>query len=142
MILREGGPIRLIEIPAIRSLEDKLLLGATLHGPLPHTLDAPIREASMRVFGVSKNDTYFKPPADFSSLEKDSAEYEKVHQAWWDYEDRFEIDDNFTDDEIVEALLRFGVDIRDERGFPLRSTKLLFRQAARLSSLIPANGPF
>ena len=48
---RMNEPIRLIDIPAIKTLEDKLLLGASLHGPLPHTLDAPIRDASLAVFG-------------------------------------------------------------------------------------------
>lgn len=121
--------LRLIEIPAIRTLEDKLLLGTTLHGPLPHTLDEPIRETSLAVFGIVENDTYFMLPANFNSLPENSPERGKVEESYWDFEERFELDEDFTDDEMVETLLRLGVDMRDERGLPLRCTKLLYRQA-------------
>jgi hypothetical protein len=126
---QEAKPVRLIEHPAIRALEDKILLQAPLHGPLPYTLNEPILDASIAVFGISQDDTHFAFPADYDSLGEDSADRKKIDKAYWVHEDSFEIGEEFTDDEIVEALLSLGVDLRDERGLPLRSTKLLFRQA-------------
>ena len=134
-------PIRLIDIPAIKTLEDKLLLGASLHGPLPHTLDAPIRDASLAVFSIAEVETYFQLPEGFHSLAEGSPAREKVEEAYWNYEDRFELDEDFTDDEIVETLLKFGVDMRDGRGLPLRSTKLLFRQAEAAAKGIAGRMP-
>ena len=125
----EASVIRLIEIPAIRALEDKLLLVTSPRGQLPHTLDGPIHETSVSVFGVTEHDTYFRFPANIDSIDEDSAEWEKIYEASLSHESRFELDKNYTDDEIVEALLKMGVDLRDERGFPLRCTKLLCRQA-------------
>lgn len=107
--------------PSVRKLEDRLLLYGSQHasGDL----------VSEEVFGTVAADLSFQIPEAYWDLDEGSPEAAAISQAWDAYELQFETGDDLTDEETVELLLDLGIDFRDERGLPLRCTKLVARAA-------------
>jgi hypothetical protein len=68
-------------------------------------------------------------PAYYWTLPDYNPEKWRLHKLWEEYEYQFETGDDLTDDETLEVLARFGLDFSDDRGQPLRCTKLLSRAA-------------
>ncbi len=83
---------------------------------------------SIEIFGITESDTLFKIPSGYDDLPGWSQELAEINDSWDLHEEQFETA-NATDDEAVAILLRLGLDFRDERGQPLRCTKLFSRQA-------------
>lgn len=141
--LRAAQPIsllRVLRLPDIQSIEDKILIQAPRHGELPWELSDFIDDVSKRIFGITRNDTLFEYPADYADLEEES-------EAWWDIYDLREIHEqqfqtsNLPDEEAVQALLRLGLDFRDADGNPLRCTKFFCRQAEAAAKGIAGKMP-
>lgn len=119
-------PLRIIDLPGVRELEDRLLIYSGDQGRC-EDLAALV---SHSIFGIADRNTRFEAPSDLASemhysvlarIEAGRLEYE--HEA------NFGAGDDLTDDEIVEVMDDLGFDFRDDRGQPLRCTKLLCRAA-------------
>jgi hypothetical protein len=122
------GICRIRELPGFRELEDRLLLYWSAHGVLPPELENAINELSERTFGILRDETLFALPARYSDLPRWSDERQQIEDAWDEHEAQFETADA-TDDEAVAILTKLGLDFTDDRGQPLRCTKLMCRQA-------------
>jgi hypothetical protein len=128
LISRIGASIILIrKLEGIAELESKLLLNPPRNGELVHELDEIIDGLSSNLFGVTKEDTQFKYPNNFGDLSEGGAEWWSIQSRANEYEEQFTTD-YMADDEAVLTFLAMGVDFRNDRGDPLRCTKLLCRQ--------------
>jgi hypothetical protein len=102
-----AAPIRILDVPGFREVEDNLLLYAPHLSTWPPDFVALFDDLSKQTFGVTNKETLFENP---------------------DHEDQFDTAEA-TDDEAVKILLQLGLDFRDEYGFPLRCVMLFCRQA-------------
>jgi hypothetical protein len=122
-IHERATPIVMRSQEAVRILERRLLIGRDSHGNPAPGIEDPF---SQDVFGIVPSETWVYLPANYDELPLH--ERLKADAAYDEHEDQFKTDD-MTDDEAVEHLLMLGLDFRDERGFPLRCTKILARAA-------------
>lgn len=123
-----GSPIRILELPGFREIEDKLLLYSSPRGILSPELEDELNELSEKTFGILQVETLFELPDRYRDLPDPSEERFRIEVACYEFENQFETSDA-TDDEAVTALLTLGFDFRDDRGLPLRCTKQFMRQA-------------
>lgn len=112
------SPIKVIDLPNIRRLEDILLLHPPVKGVFEPGAEEVIDAISRNTFGVTKR------------------EVEQAHpEEYWDYDDgSMELESpletaDMSDEEATKFLLDLGLDFRDDRNFPLRCTKYLALQA-------------
>ncbi|MGO7836511.1 hypothetical protein [Rhizobium johnstonii] len=119
--------LRIRDLEGVAELEDKLLLNPPRNGKASPQLTEHIDHLSIKLFGITEEETHFKYPDNFESLIEGMPEWWNVQSRANEFEDRFSTGE-MTDDEAVLALLVLGVDFRDERGDPLRCTKFLCRQ--------------
>jgi hypothetical protein len=115
-------------LDGIIEFERKLLLNPLRNGEITPILIDYFNKLSTNLFGVTRDQTFFKYPPSFENLLPGTAEWWSFRSAAEEYESMF-ITDNGTDDEAAYDLLMMGVDFRDDQGNPLRCTKLFGRQA-------------
>ncbi|WP_457584572.1 hypothetical protein [Ensifer canadensis] len=115
------------KLDGIAEFEIKLLLNPPRNGEIAPELEDYFDRLSTKLFGITRDDTYFKFPSNFDSLIEGTEERWRIQSGANEYEDQFVTDHN-ADDEAVSTLLILGVDFRDDRGDPLRCTKLFGRQ--------------
>lgn len=125
VIPKKAPPLRMLSIPAVSDLERHLLLYGPDH---PETTQEAI-SVCRTLFGIEPADTEYDVPAEYWTLPDYDPEKWRLHNLWVKYERQFETSDDLTDDETVEVLAGFGLDFTDERGHPLRCTKLFSRVA-------------
>jgi hypothetical protein len=113
------------DLPAIRTLEDRLLLYAGDRA----RIEDEVKLASREVFGIEEADTLFEWPTEYWGYPEDSHESAEMCAAWDKHEEQFESGDDLTDDETMELMARLGLGFSDDRGQPLRCTKHLARVA-------------
>lgn len=126
--IEQGSPLRIRMLPGFQAIEDKLLLYSSMRGALPPEIEKAVDDLSLSTFGVVATQTEFAFPDHYQSLPIYSDELREIEDAYYEFEERFDTSDA-TDDEAVDTLLGLGLDFRDERGLPLRCTKLFMRQA-------------
>jgi hypothetical protein len=117
--------IRVLDLPGVRDLENYALL----YRENPDRVADRADQLCEKLFGVTENDTLFEAPDDYDEIVLDSAEWKALQIAWDRHEERYEVQDDLTDDEVMELAKSFGFDFSDERGNPIRSTKMLARVA-------------
>jgi hypothetical protein len=122
------GIYRVRDLPGFRELEDRLLIYGPAHGAMPPDLENAINVLSERTFGVLHDETLFTLPAGYDDLPEWSEKRWQIDDAWESHERQFDTAEA-TDDEAVAILAKLGLDFMDERGQPLRCTKLMCRQA-------------
>jgi hypothetical protein len=127
---RTKAPIRVLDLPGIRQLEDRLLL------EMWHDLD--VDRVCHDLFGITPSGL-FEMPDDFSELS--ICERNRIGEAYEEYEKSFETGGGLTDDEEVKLLRSWGLDFTDDRGQPLRCTKLLSRVAEAAAKGIKGKMP-
>jgi hypothetical protein len=128
--------IRVIEWPAVRALEDAILL----HRQTPGMLEPYVTLASQKLFGITEEDTFFDLPDAYWAYEEDSPEKEHLDDLEMEHEEQFETDE-LTDDETCALLAGLGLDFTDDRGNPLRCTQRLSRCAEAAAKAICGNMP-
>lgn len=119
-------PLLLRDIAEVRRLEDLLLL----HRGDFDRCEEVAADISRKIFGISDYDTRFKIPSKLQ--ERLHYSPESGMKAWGmqrAHESQFDNHDNRTEEEIVDVMLKFGFDFRDDRRQPLRCTKFLCRPA-------------
>jgi len=127
-IADRGAKILLVRtLDGIAEFETKLLLNPPRNGEIAPELEVYFEKLSRKLFGITRDETRFKFPANFDALIEGTEEWWKIQSSADEYEYQFITDYN-ADDEAVSTLLMLGVDFRDERGDPLRCTKLFGRQ--------------
>lgn len=115
------------KLDGIAEFENKLLLNPPRNGEIASELHDYFDRLSVNLFGITRGDTHFKFPANFHNLTEGTAEWWQIQSSADEHEDQF-LTDYRADDEAVSTLLMMGVDFRDDRGDPLRCTKLFGRQ--------------
>ncbi|MBY5406506.1 hypothetical protein [Rhizobium leguminosarum] len=128
------------KLEGIAELEDKLVLSPPRNGEVTPDLEDIVDQLSIKHFGITNEDTQFKYPDGFEDMVEGMAEWWSVQSRADDHEERFSTS-LMTDDEAVLALLVWGVDFRDDRGDPLRCTKLLCRQVEAAALKIMGHVP-
>lgn len=121
-------PIRVLDLPGFRGIEDKLCIYTSIRDPLPPEIDAMIDDLSVATFGITANETQFEFPADYSQVSEWSDEWNEIEDRYYYHEKQYQTAEA-TDDEAVAILLLYGFDFRDARGQPLRCTLRFSRQA-------------
>jgi hypothetical protein len=117
-------PIRIIDLPGVRALEDRLLLSGRNSGYHEDIVALVTRE----LFGVGHFELRFKVPEDYQELSSfDVRKHVELERLLLIHESQFETGDNLTDGETVEVMSRLGFDFTDDVGRPLRCTKLMSR---------------
>ncbi|MDR7224365.1 hypothetical protein [Aminobacter aminovorans] len=141
--IEQASPLQIRRLPGFQQIEDKLLLYSSVRGTLPPDVEKAVDDLSLNTFGITATQTEFAFPEHYQALPVYSDELREIEDAYYEFEDRFDTSDA-TDDEAVEILLGLGLDFRDERGFPLRSTKLFMRQAEaaakEIAGCLPSRG--
>ncbi len=127
-VVKRMDLVKILTIPGIIDLESKLLLSPPRNGILAPDVEDYVDNISTKIFGVTQNDTLFDAPEGYEDHSEGSIEWYRVQCQISDHEHQYATA-NSTDDEAVEILLMLGLDFRDDRGQPLRCTKLLCRQA-------------
>lgn len=122
---RTEPPLRMRELPQVEEAESRLLL----YGDDPHRVEDIIEKLSRELFGITRQETGFEIPPEYWNLQEHSPEWQRISELYDQYEVQFATGDHLTDDEAMEELSRLGLDFSDERGQPLRCTKLLARVA-------------
>ena len=121
---RQQRPIRIIDLPGVRVLEDRLLLSGRDRG---HHEDM-IALVSRDLFGVGHFELQFKTPDEYRDLPSYAVrEHLQLEKLWMVHENQFETGNDLTDDETVEVMARLGFDFTDDQGRPLRCTKFMSR---------------
>lgn len=121
----KNTPLRMLSIPAVSVLERHLLLYGADH---PETAREAI-SVCCDLFGIEPSETEYEMPARYWTLSNYDPEKIRFYNLSIDYENQFETCDDLTDDETAEVLKRLGLDFSDDRGHPLRCTKLFSRVA-------------
>ncbi|MGH0227912.1 hypothetical protein NKZ03_17625 [Sinorhizobium meliloti] len=121
-------PLRVLDLPGIQQLEDKLLLYQSRSGRVPPEISLLIDELGKTTFGITERDTRFEVPDDYSTLPEWSRERWEIDARYHAYEERF-LTTEAIDDEAVAILLGLGLDFRDKHGWPLLCTRHFRRQA-------------
>lgn len=128
MIAKTGTNVLVMrKCDGIVEFETKLLLNPPRNSEIPPALEDYFDRLSTNLFGITRDDTRFKFPSNFDSLIEGTEEWWRIQSIADEYEDQF-VTDYSADDEAVSTLLILGVDFRDDRGDPLRCTKLFGRQ--------------
>jgi hypothetical protein len=128
LIAQRGAYILVIrKLRGIAEFESKLLLNPPRNGEVVPELEEYFDRLSSNLFGITRDDTRFKYPSNFENLIEETAEWCSIQVGAKEYEDQF-VTEYSADDEAVSTLLILGVDFRDDRGDPLRCTKLFGRQ--------------
>ena len=117
--------LRMRDIPAVAELERHLLL----YGIGSPETDKKAARVCLNLFGIEPADTEYIMPAEYSALSDYDPEKWRLNRLWDEYDSQFETGDDLTDDETAEVLVGFDLDFLDERGQPLRCTKLFSRVA-------------
>ncbi|MDP2298597.1 MAG: hypothetical protein Q8M24_24440 [Pseudolabrys sp.] len=117
--------LRMRDIPAVAELERHLLL----YGIGSPEIDKEAIRVCLDLFGIEPFETEYVMPAEYQTLSDYDPKKERLYHEWVEYESQFETGDDLTDDETAEVLRKFDLDFLDERGQPLRCTKLLGRVA-------------
>jgi hypothetical protein len=117
--------LRIREIPAVIDLERHLLLYGFDHTETEREAVRVCRS----LFGIEPSETAYDMPAQYWTLPDYDMEKHRLYKLWKEYDEQFETGDDLTDDETIEVLARYGLDFSDERGQPLRCTKLFSRVA-------------
>jgi hypothetical protein len=125
---RANVPIRVLDLPGFRRMEDKLLLNPPRQGLLSPEVEDFADNLSKETFGIVRNDTLFELPRAYDELPEWSDERQEIEDKWDAHEEQFQTAEA-TDDEAIPILLRLGFDFRDQRGQPIRCVKLFARQA-------------
>ncbi|WP_149748223.1 hypothetical protein [Rhizobium sp. RU35A] len=141
VIAKMGGKVLVIrKLDGIAEFENKLILNPPRNGEVAPELDDYFDRLSTKLFGITRDDTRFKFPDSFHSLIEGTEEWWQIQSSADQHERHFVTDDS-ADDEAVSTLLILGVDFRDERGDPLRCTKLFGRQVTaavmKIAGLLP-----
>lgn len=127
-------------LDGIAEFENKLLLDPPRNGEIAPELDDYFDRLSTKLFGITRDDTRFKFPDSFPRLIEGTEEWWRIQSSADQHGGHF-VTDDCTDDEAVSTLLAMGVDFRDERGDPLRCTKLFGRQVTaavmKIAGLLP-----
>ena len=111
--------VRLCQFRSVQVLEDHILVQSWRIDAMPPGAEEFIDYVTKEVFNNTYADTLFNP----TGLDEDlDAFAEDEHEA------QFETDE-LSDDQIVEYFLARGLDFRDGRGHPIRSTIFIARQA-------------
>jgi hypothetical protein len=132
---RPEPPIRALDIPGMRSIEDRMPFRSGVVAP---ELQKDADEVSRQTFGITRNNTWSDYPDDFESL-SDSRKI-AANEKWDRHERRFETTD-LPDDKRRDVLKRLGIDFSDERGWPLRCIRLFDRQVEAASKHIVGKMP-
>jgi len=115
-------------IPAMEEIERICCLYVDPRHVTHSTTDHRLDPLLFQVFGSELKDVQFRIPDHYWDLPEDSPEAWGIATEYHRFEEQFETSD-MGDEETVAFLLERGLDFRDKRGFPLRSTHLLKRQA-------------
>lgn len=115
------------KLEGIADLEGKLILSPPRNGEVTPDLEDMVDQLSIKHFGITNKDTQYEYPDGFENMVEGTAAWSSVQSHADDHEEMFSTR-LMTDDETVLALLVWGIDFRDDRGDPLRCTKLLCRQ--------------
>ncbi len=123
---RKKEPIRIIDLPGVRALEDRILLSGRARG----YHEDIVASVSSELFGVSHFDLQFKIPEEYRDLPsykiRQQMELQRLSLV---HESQFQTHDSLTDDETVSIMAQLGFDFTDDLGRPLRCTKLMSRAA-------------
>jgi hypothetical protein len=122
---RDVASVQIRNIPAVKRLEDQLLLYSSHRGSPPPGIEDNV---SRELFGIVATDTFYELPKNYESLDELSEERYQIDLAFNRYESKFKAE-HLSLDDTVEYLLSLGLDFRDEHGQPLRCIMLLRRQA-------------
>jgi hypothetical protein len=133
-------PIRALDIPGFREIEDKVMLYASSHGETPPFVDIAANELSRKTFGITRRDTLFDVPERYWNLSETCDERIEIDERYSEYESQFETSDLCDEDRLM-VLKRLGMDFSDERGFPLRCTRLFCRQVEAAAKGIAGKMP-
>lgn len=127
-------PIRVLDLPGVQRLEDKLLLnGFPRRDLLPET-EQLADETSIRLFGITKAQTEIYLD-DFRDYDDEDFEQRLLRLQ------RASETVDVSDEDRVEVLLNLGLDFRGQRGHPLLCTRLFGRQAEAAAKRIIGNLP-
>jgi hypothetical protein len=123
--VQKDSPFRVIDLPGVRDLERRLLL----YGDDPHRVEDEVAHVARQLFGIDHQDTDFKVPEEYWGYSENSIERGRINALYRIHEEQFETGEHLTDDEAMVILGRLGLDFSDDRGQPLRCTKLMSRPA-------------
>ena len=132
--------IRFLDLPGIRELEDKCLLGDFDRGRPDGPFEEKLREVSMKLFGITKAETEFDFPHGYFDLDDEDPEKWAISEQYWAHEDRFTVCRLPYEDKL-ETLKALGWDFTDGRGDLLRVTDFFVRQAEAASKGIAGHMP-
>ncbi|MBE1707466.1 hypothetical protein HKB47_03465 [Mesorhizobium japonicum] len=120
--------MRILDLPGFEAIERKLLLYTSVRSELSPALALEVDDLSAKTFGIVRNDTLFSWPSHYDDLHQASPERWRIDDEFYEHEEKYETGEA-TDDEAVAILAGLGLDFNDNRGLPLRCTKLFCRQA-------------
>jgi hypothetical protein len=146
----QKGMVAVRDLPQVKDLEAHLLISTPVRGPLDPGAEQWAYQLAEKIFGVSRHEAVFgfaenlfvyDEPADDEELEygvddeegdfeDDEVEEDEApdHSGVASYQAKLHTL-QATDDEVVEILRPLGLDFTDERGQPLRCTRLMAVQA-------------
>ncbi len=122
------APIRVLNLPGFREIEDKFILYQSRSGHLPPEVESACEELSLKTFGTTRSATQFEWPDDYWDSDEYSPERDRIQRWFSEFERRFETED-LADDDRAAVLKRLGLDFTDDRGDPLRCIRVFSRQA-------------
>ncbi len=118
----------MLDIPGVQELEDKLRLYAPKDAPLPPKIEKMVQNLSMEIFKIRSSEISPEFPDDYELPERGSPEWDRYDDHCEEFYEQFETE-FIPEDEVVEFLLGFGLDFRDDLGNPLICTELFALQA-------------
>ena len=130
-------PVRLLDLPGFRALEDKVLLFSSSNGDLPPEIDQMVNDLSRKTFGITEAETEFQMPEAYWDKDNLSLDRERINRDYDRHERQFEMVERPAED-AVTALRHLGFDFTDDHGLPLGCTKLFSRQAVAVAKGIMA----
>ncbi|RUW57412.1 hypothetical protein [Mesorhizobium sp. M7A.F.Ca.US.008.03.1.1] len=120
--------MRILDLPGFEAIERKLLLYTSARSELSPAMELEVDDLSEKTFGIIRNDTLFSFPSHYDDLHEASSERWRIDDEVCNHKEKYETGEA-TDDEAVIILAGLGLDFDDNRGLPLRCTKLFCRQA-------------
>lgn len=126
----KGAPIKMIDLPGFRELEDHLLTNLSSTYRMDSRREAEVERMSIELFGITAEDTKLEPTEDDWLLPNDRRE--QVLQRCDAHERKFKTE-RMTDLKAMGHLLDLGLDFRNDYGQPMHSMRLFSRQAEAAS---------
>jgi len=132
---------RLLDLPGIQALENKLLMNTRAGAEDFGAFDRECQELSRDLFGIDRTDTLYFLPDDVNWDELSDSEREAFASASDAHEAQFVASAMDWDEDRVAHLEEFGWDLTDDRGHPLRVCKYFCRQVESVAKGIAGTAP-